>query len=125
MSEIDFSNLSPELRQIAETAHERAAAAGYAEPEPDEESAWAHEMNDEPEEERMTVCAICGEEINPNSRGVWQKCVGWTRVAGTRQSGKHGGSDVRSRELLQEWAHDHCLTRLKQGVAAGQADLGV
>jgi hypothetical protein len=68
-------------------------------------------------------CAFCGKPVDPTNPHVWQRVVGWQRIAGVRASGKHGGSDIRLRETRQEWAHPGCVTLTKDGIAVGQGAL--
>jgi len=68
-------------------------------------------------------CALCGEPVDPLSQWTWQRVTGWQRMAGVRASGKYGGSDIRLREPLQEWAHPHCVARAKSGVSPQQEAL--
>jgi hypothetical protein len=63
-------------------------------------------------------CAICGEPVNPDGDATWQRCQSWTRVAGLRASGAHGGRDYKGTRALQEWAHGwHTPLELQQGRA--------
>ena len=69
------------------------------------------------------VCGICRQSIDPLSRNVYQRVVGWQRMAGVRESGKHGGSDIRLREPRQLWAHSWCVDRAKDGLSPYQEAL--
>lgn len=68
-------------------------------------------------------CGICGQAVDPLQAGVYQRVTGWERKAGIRASGSHGGSDVRLRELAQEWAHALCVDRAKDGLSPYQSSL--
>lgn len=72
---------------------------------------------------RSYLCGICGDPIDPLERGVYQRVRGWEIKAGIRASGKHGGSDIRLREQLDEYAHGVCVMNAKAGVVPGQASL--
>ena len=62
-------------------------------------------------------CAFCNEQIDPNSRYTWRRMQGWHRP------GKAGGSDVRLRETLDGYAHDHCLSRVMEHIHPAQETL--
>jgi len=68
----------------------------------------------------MTFCYFCHEPINPNDPYTWHRLKGWGRTAGTRSSGKVGGSDVALRERVEGLAHDRCIRREQSGVNAAQ-----
>ncbi len=65
------------------------------------------------------VCRFCGDPVDADSRLTWYRMEGWARP------GKAGGSDVALRERAQpgEFAHDMCISREQQGVAALQESL--
>jgi len=65
----------------------------------------------------MTRCRICGDPVDPFHHQTWQLTLAYTRVAGVRVSGKHGGRDFRGPyHDQQEWAHDHCLDKARAGL---------
>jgi hypothetical protein len=68
-----------------------------------------------------TVCPFCSERVDPTDQYSWQRMVGWQRIAGTRPSGKQGGSDIALRETRQEWAHAHCVRLAKSGLLHQEA----
>jgi hypothetical protein len=67
------------------------------------------------------LCPFCGERVDPTSSLSWQRVVGWQRIAGTRASGKQGGSDIALRETRQEWAHSACVRLAKSGLLHQEA----
>ena len=67
------------------------------------------------------ICKFCNEPVQVTPQ-TWQLTQGYSRTAGVRRSGKHGGSDVRLRTLLPGWVHDRCLTDAMHGVL-GQPSL--
>ncbi len=67
------------------------------------------------------ACSYCGESVDPLSRFVWRRVVGWERKA-TSQSRK-SGSDITLREPRDEYACDGCVSRLKRDVAPAQGSL--
>ena len=69
------------------------------------------------------ACTYCGVTLDPTSRSVYRRVVGWERIAGRRVSGKHGGSDISLREPRDQWACTHCIDRLRSGVAIEQGSL--
>jgi hypothetical protein len=71
----------------------------------------------------MPTCRFCGGPVSPSDPATWQRVVGWQRIAGVRASGKHGGSDIRLREPLQEWAHPYCVSAAKSGVLGQESML--
>lgn len=66
------------------------------------------------------TCPFCGSPVDPLSRQTLQRITGWQRIAGTRASGKHGGSDILARETVQEWAHPSCVDWLRNGIHPDQ-----
>jgi len=71
----------------------------------------------------MTVCALCGEPIDPTDDRVWQATSCFTATRRTRSSGRQvGKSDRVVYRYLDKWAHDLCVQRLKAG-RLGQAML--
>lgn len=68
-------------------------------------------------------CALCGKPIDPLSRNSLQKVEGWQQKAGIRWTGTHGGSDIRARKGLQEWAHELCVERVRNGINPNQDSL--
>jgi hypothetical protein len=67
------------------------------------------------------LCSICKKPVDVSSPHVWQRVVGWQRMAGVRASGKHGGSDIAMRETRQEWAHPACVTLARDGLLGQEA----
>ena len=57
------------------------------------------------------LCDLCGQEVPRHlwKNGAYHQVLGWERVAGTRASGKHGGSDIKYRERTGKVAHAGCL----------------
>ena len=68
-------------------------------------------------------CHYCGCDVQPGSRTVYQRVVGWQRIAGRRLSGSHGGSDISARAVLPEFACASCVDRVKSGVSVKQGSL--
>lgn len=68
-------------------------------------------------------CPLCKRSVDPLDRYTYQRVFGWQRKAGIRASGKHGGSDIRLREVRQEWAHARCVDRAKDGLDPFQGSL--
>ena len=68
-------------------------------------------------------CHYCGDPIDPFDRFTWRRVVGWERIAGVRASGKHGGSDITLRQPRDEYAHPHCVERIKSGLSVRQESL--
>lgn len=68
-------------------------------------------------------CHYCGTPVDAFSRSTFRMIVGWERKAGTRASGKRGGSDVYLREPRDEYACTLCIERLKRGVSVAQESL--
>jgi hypothetical protein len=67
-------------------------------------------------------CPLCHREVDPDARHTMQRVIGWQQRAGTRSSGKHGGSDIYMRKPLQEFAHPSCV-RLARDGHFGQEEL--
>jgi hypothetical protein len=63
-------------------------------------------------------CPFCKRVVDPLDRYSWQRITAWHRSAGTRRSGKHGGSDVALRKPEQEWAHPGCIKLAQDGFFA-------
>lgn len=61
------------------------------------------------------TCPFCGNTVDPDGKGTWQRIDGWQRIAGVRASGKHGGSDISLRRTRQEWAHGSCVKLARDG----------
>lgn len=66
-------------------------------------------------------CHYCGESVNPAERTTLQRIVAWERraVGDSRKSGR----DILLREHREEYAHSHCVERLKLGVPIQQGSL--
>jgi hypothetical protein len=63
-------------------------------------------------------CNFCGEPLDPLSRYVWHRVIGWERP------GQAGGSDITLREKHGEtFAHDHCVRLAKANLPTGQQSL--
>lgn len=62
-------------------------------------------------------CAECGNPVDPTSRYVWRRVVGWAR------RGKAGGSDVALREHRDEYLCEGCMVLLKGKLNTGQGSL--
>jgi hypothetical protein len=60
-------------------------------------------------------CPLCHQPVDPDARGTMQRVVGWQQKAGTRESGKHGGSDIYMRRTMQEFAHAYCVRLARDG----------
>lgn len=69
----------------------------------------------------MTKCAECGQPLNPLDPNVYQRVQGYERkaIGASRKS----GSDIVCRSPLQEFAHSHCVSRLKMGLSPGQGSM--
>jgi len=67
------------------------------------------------------ACAFCGDPIDPASRYIWRRIVGWERKASgvTRKS----GSDIALREPRDEYACNACIASRRGRVSAGQESL--
>jgi hypothetical protein len=60
-------------------------------------------------------CALCGEQIDTNSRLVFRKVTGW------EQKRSQGGANViHLREEIDVWACDTCINRRKRGIDPAQ-----
>lgn len=73
--------------------------------------------------EFITRCFFCGEEVDAFARSTLQHLDGWGTKSGLRSSGKQGGSDVRYRRYLDDYAHAECVERERNGVSANQGSL--
>jgi hypothetical protein len=62
------------------------------------------------------LCPYCERPLDPNSPTTMQRIVGWQLRAGTRASGKHGGSDIYMREAREEFAHSACVRLARDGL---------
>jgi hypothetical protein len=71
----------------------------------------------------IPACFYCGQPVDLQARSTLRRVVGWERVAGVRASGKHGGSDIRLRERLDEYAHEGCVALERAGVGVKQETL--
>lgn len=65
----------------------------------------------------MTLCALCGHYVDPNSRSTYRRIEGWDR------KGKAGGSDITLRRPTGELAHAYCVDRAKAGISPEQEAL--
>ena len=73
---------------------------------------------------RYQPCSFCGDQVDvTDDRHTYRRIIGWEKIAGTRASGKHGGSDIVLRERIDEWAHTACVTAARAGVVPGQEAL--
>jgi hypothetical protein len=63
-------------------------------------------------------CRYCGEPVDPGDPHTMQRYEGWQQRAGTRESGKHGGSDMYMREPVrpEEFAHPACVRLARDGL---------
>jgi len=59
----------------------------------------------------LVACALCGEPVNPESVGVYQRTSGWVQ---RREGG--GGHGVSLPEREAKWAHRHCVERAVRGL---------
>jgi len=66
-------------------------------------------------------CAYCGDPVDPTSRFIWHRVVGWERKAqaGSRKS----GSDIALREPRDEYACNACIASRKGRVSRAQESL--
>ena len=66
-------------------------------------------------------CSLCGEPVDPVARTTYRRIQGWEckALGPTRK----GGSDIRLRTHLDEWAHPHCVALAVSGVSVGQTSL--
>jgi hypothetical protein len=71
--------------------------------------------------ELVYLCPFCGNPVDPMSKRTWHRVVGWERRAGTRPSGKQGGSDITLREAREEFAHPACIALAKDGLLGQEA----
>lgn len=69
------------------------------------------------------VCHYCGEQIDVVSPWTWHRVIGWERKA--QAASRKSGSDIALREARDEYAHDMCISRAKQGVAPTQSTLAI
>jgi hypothetical protein len=69
----------------------------------------------------MTNCAECGKPVNPADPNVYQRIQGYERkaLAASRKS----GSDIVCRSPVQQFAHAHCVHRLKHGLSPTQESM--
>jgi len=71
----------------------------------------------------MVPCFYCGKDVDAFSRTTYRRVMGWERKAGVRASGKHGGSDISLRQVLDHYACTICIDRLRSGVNPEQGAL--
>ena len=63
-------------------------------------------------------CSLCGEPVDAFSPRVYRKVVGYER---TRKAG--GTNALALRQPLEEWAHLHCIEKVKHIGSARQESL--
>ena len=69
------------------------------------------------------LCPFCGLAVDPVHPRTWTKTEAWSRSAGIRSSGAHGGSDVALRKRVDEFAHDPCIRLAQRGIVPTQESL--
>lgn len=62
-------------------------------------------------------CEFCNCKVNPSSRYVWHRVVGWER------KGKAGGSDIALRERRDGFACDPCVSMMRNQLHFAQLSL--
>ena len=66
------------------------------------------------------LCTFCHDPVDPSSRFVWRRVIGWERKA--PGEGRRGGSDIALRERCSEFACNACISLHRRGLA-GQESL--
>lgn len=64
----------------------------------------------------IVSCALCGEDMDADSPGAYQRVVGWQR--------NKGHTSLRLRKRLHEYAHKTCVDSRRKG-RPGQGTLDV
>lgn len=67
------------------------------------------------------TCFYCDEPVDPLSRTLWHRVVGWERKA--LAESRKSGSDIALREPRDEYAHDRCVRLAQQGLNPAQESL--
>ena len=74
----------------------------------------------------MSACFFCHEPVDPDGASTWQATSCFTRMQRVRASGKRRDmSDRIVYRYLDSFAHDRCIQRFKNGIAAGQQTIDV
>jgi hypothetical protein len=68
-------------------------------------------------------CALCGQPVEPTARTTFQRVSGWERKA--LSASRKSGSDIVLREPRDEFAHGHCVERVRSGVPVAQESLSL
>ena len=68
-----------------------------------------------------TTCSYCLDPVDPSDPGTYRRIEGWERKA--LDPARRGGSDIKLREPLNEFAHSVCVDRVARGINARQESL--
>jgi hypothetical protein len=66
-------------------------------------------------------CAYCGDPVDPTSKYVWRRVIGWERKS--TGAGRKSGSDIALREPRDEYACNACVALRRGRVTPGQETL--
>lgn len=66
-------------------------------------------------------CHLCNEPVDPTARTTFQRVEGWERKA--LSASRKSGSDIVCREPREEFAHGHCVERVRSGIPVAQGSL--